>query len=553
VEDKKPLTAAPDKLTLTKGAVQGRPAEDQLATERAAKEAASRAAEISRNINDLGKLGAASTSVVPAGVAASGATSAQPAPATVVAAVAPPLPTASAPLATSEAPMQTASAPASAPAASAVAKPVAIPAAPPEVGMVDGLIENPLVPAGAIGLIALLAGFGLYRARQRKNAAQADSIFLESRLRPDSFFGASGGQSVDTNDNAATGSSMVYSPSQLDAVDDVDPVAEADVYLAYGRDLQAEEILKDALRTNPGRLAIHHKLLEIYAKRRDTKAFEETATLAFRMTNGEGSEWDRICELGLSIDPANGLYQPGGQPNPQGSTPSRPVPLEYASNLPDSAQAVATQTSTQQGGGSSDLDLDLDFSLDEEPTSVISEARASEVESGLSMSPDGSAPSPLDLDFGLATEALEPFEAPQVEAKTNAVEFSLPDLALGDDLAMPPVDSEEFKQQAATSFGATIPVPLNLAPSEPAPPPAPDLSMLEFDLGSLSLDLGETPEIETTAAGDLQEDPLTTKLALAEEFRAIGDDDGARALIEEVISEASGDMKIKAQRALSNL
>ena len=37
---------------------------------------------------------------------------------------------------------------------------------------------------------------------------------------------------------------MTYSLSQLDAIGDVDPVAEADVYLAYGRDLQAEEILK---------------------------------------------------------------------------------------------------------------------------------------------------------------------------------------------------------------------------------------------------------------------------------------------------------------------
>ena len=54
---------------------------------------------------------------------------------------------------------------------------------------------------------------------------------------------------------------MVYSASQLDAADDVDPVAEADVYLAYGRDLQAEEILKEAVRSNPGRLAIHTKLL----------------------------------------------------------------------------------------------------------------------------------------------------------------------------------------------------------------------------------------------------------------------------------------------------
>ena len=47
--------------------------------------------------------------------------------------------------------------------------------------------------------------------------------------------------------------------------------------------------------------------------------------------------------------------------------------------------------------------------------------------------------------------------------------------------------------------------------------------------------------------------PLATKLALAEEFVAIGDEDGARALIEEVIAESTGDMKLQAQRALSNL
>ena len=49
------------------------------------------------------------------------------------------------------------------------------------------------------------------------------------------------------------------------------------------------------------------------------------------------------------------------------------------------------------------------------------------------------------------------------------------------------------------------------------------------------------------------EDPLATKLALAEEFVSIGDDDGARALIEEVIAEASGELKAKAQRALGSL
>ena len=129
-------------------------------------------------------------------------------------------------------------------------------------------------------------------------------------MQPDSFFGASGGQRVDTAEAGATGSSMVYSPSQLDAAGDVDPVAEADVYLAYGRDLQAEEILKEALRINPQRVAIHAKLLEIYAKRRDAKAFEVVAAEAYSLTRGAGPEWDHICELGQELDRANPAVPP---------------------------------------------------------------------------------------------------------------------------------------------------------------------------------------------------------------------------------------------------
>ena len=43
--------------------------------------------------------------------------------------------------------------------------------------------------------------------------------------------------------------------------DDVDPIAEADVYMAYGRDAQAEEILKEALGKDANRVAVHAKLL----------------------------------------------------------------------------------------------------------------------------------------------------------------------------------------------------------------------------------------------------------------------------------------------------
>ena len=555
VEDKKGTAAIPDKLTLTKGTVKAETAEDKSAKERTAKEAASRAAEISKNINELSKLGAASNAVSTAPVASSvkpAAPGLLPIPATAAITA----PVASAPVVASSAPKLPASpavATAPKPTASAVAKTALTSPALPS--MLDGLLENPLLPVGAGGLIALLAGFGFYRSRQRKNDKHLDSSFLESRLQPDSFFGNSGGQSVDTTDNNANGSSMVYSPSQLDAVDDVDPVAEADVYLAYGRDLQAEEILKDALLSNPERLAIHQKLLEIYVKRNDAHNFEAIATQAFEVTAGQGQEWDHICELGLSIDPRNAFYLPGGQPNNPDGSPSNPAPLDFPNSEPFSRDSIATQPNELQPAEAAelDLDLDLDFSLDDEPASAATPA----IETTQPAVADKSEPesNALDFDFEMPPEVAPPPASIEEEDTRNGIEFTLPDLDFDVEtqnpgLPEPVVDEDEFKQQAATSFGATGMAPLGVA--EPKTPSEPDLSLLDFDLGSLSLDLEEKPA-PTNTASEAQEDPLGTKLALAEEFRAIGDEDGARALIEEVISEASGDMKIKAQRALSNL
>ncbi len=493
VEEKKTATAAPDKLTLSKGAVQGKVSEDKIAQERSAKEAANRAEELSKNIAELSKLSAAASVPSPAASAPQVA----PEPAAVASA-----PAAEAPAAAASAPQLAASAPAAAASAPAKRTPVVAPAPMPveQPGLLDEILDNPLMPGAAAGLIALLAGLGIYRVRQRRQAVPMDSSFLESKLQPDSFFGASGGQRVDTHDGA-TGSSMVYSPSQLDAADDVDPVAEADVYLAYGRDLQAEEILKEALRAHPDRLAIQLKLLEIYAKRRDVRAFESIATGVHRQTSGEGPEWNRVCELGLGIDPGNALYQPGGLPAsdaaPQFASAEPPADVPVAEPEPVTEAAPTTS--------SVDLDLDLDFSLDDEPRPAA--APASE--------PVATAPTAVDLDFDL------PAESARVD--DNSLDFEAPALA-----------------------SDTAPVESVAAPAESKPA---DSGALEFDLGSLSLDL-DGPSTEQTPVSD---DPLATKLALAEEFSAIGDTDGARALIEEIIAEATGDMKTKAQEALSRL
>ncbi len=137
------------------------------------------------------------------------------------------------------------------------------------------MFGNPLVIGGAAALLVGLGGaFGIYRSyRKRKEKSFGDSIITD--LKPEganSLFGSTGGQSVDTN-NSVFNSNFAPSASQLDT-NEVDPVAEADVYIAYGRDAQAEEILKEALRTQPDRNAVRVKLLEIYANRKDVRSFE---------------------------------------------------------------------------------------------------------------------------------------------------------------------------------------------------------------------------------------------------------------------------------------
>jgi pilus assembly protein FimV len=213
----------------------------------------------------------------------------------------------------------------------------AAPPPPPERSFFEELLDNPLMLAGA-ALIALLVGFLLYRVLGRRREEMSESVFLESRIPKDSFFGASGGESVDTkNRGDSTVSSLSYSPSQLDA-GDVDPVAEADVYLAYGRDLQAEEILREALRLNPDRTAIHLKLLEIHAKRRDVRAYESLATEVHKLTNGVGSDWNRVVDMGKDLDPGNPLYESGA---PRSGGASAAETAAFAGALAAAAKPVA--------------------------------------------------------------------------------------------------------------------------------------------------------------------------------------------------------------------
>ena len=394
-------------------------------------------------------------------------------------------------------------------AASAPARPASRPAvktAPlAEPGFLDTLKDNPLYAVIA-ALVVLVGGFLLYRFMQRSKKDSGETSFLESRLQPDSFFGASGGQRIDTRDAGGSSSSMTYSLSQLDAIGDVDPVAEADVYLAYGRDLQAEEILKEAMRSTPERLAIRTKLLEVYAKRRDIKGFELLATQLFALTRGEGEEWAKTQELGAQIDPDNTLYRAGGapeRPSEFGTLPPEPL---GASTLPQSVLPVPSQYGVAADSGMSDSQLDnVDLDLDNPEIGIPS--RPAPFDATESIPPRTATPS----GFGASTVKM-PLTSNEPELKPD-----LRDEPLAFDLSGISLDLDK-----------------------PAAAPAP---------ASASLDAIELPFVED----DTHADPLSRKLELAEEFQRIGDKDGARDLLREVLTTASGATKSKAQAMLNDL
>lgn len=175
--------------------------------------------------------------------------------------------------------------------------------------------------AGIGGLLVLiLSRFGL-RYRRRKQSPEEKVSEVDG---VQSVFDQAGGRNIDTS-NSVFHSNFVPSVSQLDT-NEVDAVAEADVYIAYGRDEQAEEILQDALRLHPDRHALRVKLLEIYATRKDRQKFGTLAAELRVLTHGAGEAWAQAAQMGMVLDPGNLLYG-AAMRNTAEFTPASPKPV----------------------------------------------------------------------------------------------------------------------------------------------------------------------------------------------------------------------------------
>jgi pilus assembly protein FimV len=592
-----------DQLKLSKAAAPGAPgksaatgAEDTIAKDKALADATARVKELERNVNDLEKL-----MVVKAKAGTEPAKAALPELATVVAK-----------------PVVPAAAPASAvPAPSAPAKKLpGLKKAPEplEPSFADMLMDN-INYIGAGLAVLLLALFGLSRRKKKAAGAPTEPSILGAPTdQPHSLIAETGGQSVDTS-NSVFNSSFAPSASQLDT-NEVDPVAEADVYIAYGRDAQAEEILKEALRTHPERYPVRLKLLEIYAARKDQRAFETQAGEMYGLTKGQGDDWAQAAALGLLIDPLNPLYANAGTA-PVAPAPSPEAIAEQAilnqmheeglADLPadelmalDLAEHDATALPEPVAVRPADdniLDFDLG-GLSFEPISSIAPS-AAPVTSGADEPNElvftsepitaPAAPNEEEQSFDLAFDMA--FDSPALaapEAAPKSLDDKHLDLAsndlsadfnmaeLADEFELPklpesapaaPLSSDPLADLAAMNFE----LPAIASPADDpfalpdSPNPAPSYSTApQFDMSGIDLDLpsGQAglPDVEELAMAPAGEAEMSashmemeTKLDLAIAYEEIGDKEGARELLEEVIKGGSHEQVGKANDMRSKL
>ncbi|MCW8919728.1 MAG: hypothetical protein OQL08_13055 [Gammaproteobacteria bacterium] len=460
-----------------------------------------------------------------------------------------------------------------------VKKPKPKKVAPPPVeepGLIESLLaDQMLLGIGGGALLFILILMGLIIKRRRKSGFQESILSggTSSMMKANDELGS---ETSFLSDLAISG---MGSGTMHTDEGEVDPLTEADVFMAYGRNQQAEEVLKKAREQLPERADVAAKLLEVYYNSKDTTQFEALAEEAVGILQGDDVLWGKVSAMGHELCPENVLFATAAGVTPP--TDMRPA-AGAAETVMDIGLDLDELTAEMEGEGSGgmDFDLGLDFSdLDDEAGAVPGEQKKrDDGELGAPELTGEAEESELAIDDAAELEmelgALElTGEAEETEKAEEAspLDFELDlggddGLVSGDDeemdfaLDLGELSTEEVVESAAATgleldmgdFDLTELEDLDsgtaeLETSEPVGGLDLDISM--DDLGELG-DLGELDDL-----GDLDSsgDEITTKLDLAQAYAEMGDAEGARSMLEEVIAAGSEEQKQQAQALIDKL
>jgi pilus assembly protein FimV len=387
-----------------------------------------------------------------------------------------------------------------------------------------------------------------------------------------------------------------------EARDDI--IAEADVYLAYGIYQQAEELLQNAIRENPDNDSYRLKLAETYFAGKNKDAFIELATEMNRRRNGEDTPaWNKIVELGKQISPEHALFAAAAA-----EMVGELEMDDLVSHQPESTN-IEPGSETEQEAMAPELDLELDEAAAEENEEAAAEPVES-VEFDLSETGAGAEAEAEEdsVEFDLAeTQALEPEQAEEefsldIEASELGIEEE-PEAQEDDSNAEVSFDLDDVSAEVEETLTADEATDEGLSlddvddsslefdiggdeAEEAGEPESPEESLeateiLDFteelaeepaeekgELGAAEPEVAEpeaaepeaaAPSIEESLGDDLDLsdlddiDEVSTKLDLAKAYLDMGDADGTRSILDEVLSEGDDEQKKEAEELLRQL
>ncbi|MCP3871502.1 MAG: hypothetical protein GY703_26035 [Gammaproteobacteria bacterium] len=396
---------------------------------------------------------------------------------------------------------------------------------------------------------------------------------------------------------------------------DVDPLTEADVYVAYGRYKQAEELIRQALDREPGRVELKEKLFEILYAVKDKQGFNKLAekSAAEGIPKSDPQVWDRVVAMGSKIIPGSALFAAGvaGLGDTLGGGDDaddqllgdlddldleadfsseqedtvQPEPLADIEGLElgdlDSTDSVLAAEPVEDAIGESTeeiMDFDLDFDLDEETFGEGVADRIDEVEQELlKETPQTDLIDQAEnLDF---TEEID-LEAFKLEddvdtgfggGVSDEQEISGLDLFTGDSATddtarispegiieieddLKDLSLEELETQIADNIDITTPVDTDPTLADLSDSSGGEITEndLMMDIEPLTLSVDEGDMgIESTENTALDE--VGVKLDLARAYVDMEDAEGARSILNEVLLEGNEEQKAAAQKIIGEL